>query len=264
MSNRIKQTFKNKGKKLVTFVTGGDPDQKTSLKIIENIIDSGADIIEIGMPFSDPMADGPTIQMSSNRAIKKGSNLNTIFNLCENIRSRNNHIPIILMGYYNIIHSYGIENFTKKCSLIGIDGLIVVDLQPEEDDELFKAITPHNIDLIRLITPNTTPRRLKIITSHASGFLYYVTVIGITGEKSANVDILKKSIKEIRSYSQLPIIAGFGINNKAQVNEICKITDGVVVGSSIVKIIEKNLNKEDEMIKSINEFVRDLKRGTSI
>ncbi|SVC01850.1 uncharacterized protein METZ01_LOCUS254704, partial [marine metagenome] len=173
---------------MVTFVTGGDPDQSTSKKILNTIINSGADIIEIGMPFSDPMADGPTIQLSSNRAIQNGTNINSIFDICQNIRKTNDIVPIILMGYYNVILQYGIKNFTEKCSSIGIDGLIIVDLQPEEDPELFESIKSHNIDLIRLITPTTSKKRLKIITNHASGFLYYVTITGITGQQSADIE----------------------------------------------------------------------------
>ena len=264
MSKRIKNIFTNKNKKLVTFVTGGDPDLSTSQDILKTIIDNGADIIEIGMPFSDPMADGPTIQLSSNRAIKENINLDSIFTICKNIRKKNDIIPIILMGYYNVILHYGIDNFTKQCSSAGIDGLIIVDLQPEEDNELYESVKSNNIDLIRLITPTTTTERIKTIASHASGFLYYVTVTGITGQNSANLEELKKSIKKIRDQSKLPIVAGFGINNKEQVNEICKITDGAVVGSSIIKIIENNINNKSIMLKKIENFVKELKNGTKL
>lgn len=264
MSHRIKQVFTNNKKNLITFVTGGDPDVKTSEKILKNIISSGADIIEIGMPFSDPMADGPIIQKSSKRAIKNGVNLNTIFSICKNIRKTNASTPIILMGYYNIILHYGIKQFSKDCKKVGIDGLIIVDLQPEEDDELYNAIKKNNIDLIRLITPNTNLDRLKLITKNASGFLYYVTITGITGQKSANMDELKKSIKKIRKYTKLPIVAGFGINNKKSVKEICKITDGAVVGSSIINIIYNKRKNKKDMIKKIGIFIKNLKEGTNI
>ena len=204
------------------------------------------------MPFSDPMADGPTIQLASNRAIKNGANLEKIFSIVKTIRITNNNIPIILMGYYNVILHFGIKNFVKECSLSGVDGLIVVDLQPEEDSELHELMKLYNIDLIRLITPTTTTKRLKIITKNASGFLYYVTITGVTGQKSADMGELNSSIKKIRNYSTLPIVAGFGINNKIQVNEICKIADGAVVGSSIVKIIEVQVGsilKETDIVR---------------
>jgi len=263
MSDRIKKVFSDKKKKLVTFVTGGDPDFITSQKILEKIVNNGSDIIEIGMPFSDPMADGPTIQLSSNRAINNGTNLKTIFTICKNFRKINNVIPIVLMGYYNVIFHFGIKRFVSECSKIGIDGLIVVDLQPEEDPELLKAIQFHDIDLIRLVTPTTNPKRLKKIIQHASGFLYYVTITGITGQKSADMKELKFSIEEIRKHSKLPVVAGFGIKNKYQVSEICEITDGAVVGSSIVKIIENNLNQSDIILKLIGDFVKELKKGTN-
>ena len=264
MSERINNTFSDKKKKLVTFITGGDPDEITSQHILEQIILNGADIIEIGMPFSDPMADGPTIQLSSNRAIKNGANLEKIFSIIKKIRFTNNNIPIILMGYYNVILHFGIKNFVKECSLSGVDGLIIVDLQPEEDSELHESMKLYNIDLIRLITPTTTNKRLKVITKHASGFLYYVTITGVTGQKSADMEELKSSINKIRDYSTLPIVAGFGINNKIQVNEICKIADGAVVGSSIIKIIEENLGQKNKMLKLISNFVKDIKSGTDL
>ena len=261
MSERIKKIFEKKGKKLVTFTTGGDPDLNTSLEILKTIINNGIDIIEIGMPFSDPMADGPTIQESSVRSLANGTKINDIFELVMNIRKFNNEIPIILMGYYNSIFNLGIDNFTTKCSETGVDGLIIVDLQPEEDSELFTKSRERNIDLIRLITPTTDQKRLITILSNASGFLYYVTVTGITGQNSANTEDLKKSINTIKSSTKLPIVAGFGIKNKNDVEQISTFTDGVVVGSSIVNIIKDNLNDKNKMINEIKVFTNDLKEG---
>ena len=261
MSERIKKIFKTKGKKLVTFTTGGDPDLNTSLEILKTIINNGIDIIEIGMPFSDPMADGPTIQESSVRSLTNGTKINDIFEIVESIRQFNNEIPIILMGYYNSIFNLGIDNFTSKCAETGVDGLIIVDLQPEEDSELFTKSKERNIDLIRLITPTTDQKRLITILSNASGFLYYVTVTGITGQNSANIEYLKKSINEIRSSTNLPIVAGFGIKNRKDVEQISTFTDGVVVGSSIVNIIKENLNDKNKMINEIKIFTKDLKEG---
>ena len=261
MSERIKKKFKTKGKKLVTFTTGGDPDLNTSFKILETIINNGIDIIEIGMPFSDPMADGPTIQESSVRSLANGTKINDIFELVMNIRKFNNEIPIILMGYYNSIFNLGIDNFTAKCASTGVDGLIIVDLQPEEDSELYTKSKEKNIDLIRLITPTTDQKRLNTILNNASGFLYYVTVTGITGQNSANIDDLKNSINSIKSSTKLPIIAGFGIKNRNDVEQISTFTDGVVVGSSIVNIIKDNLNNKNKMINEIKVFTKDLKEG---
>ncbi|PPR46178.1 MAG: Tryptophan synthase alpha chain [Alphaproteobacteria bacterium MarineAlpha5_Bin8] len=264
MSLRITKTFSNSDKKLVTFVTGGDPDIDTSENILSAIISGGADIIEIGMPFSDPMADGPTIQLSSNRAIKQNIDLDKIFLICKNIRKKNDNIPIILMGYYNVIFSYGVNRFVEECKNNGIDGLIVVDLQPEEDKDLLNALNETELDLIRLVTPTTDNKRLEKILENSSGFLYYVTITGITGQHSANINELKLSIEKINKKTNLPIVSGFGIKDEKQVSEICKICDGAVVGSSLVKIIEENLNNKSKIIKLVSEFVKKLKQGTKI
>tara|TARA_A100001015_G_scaffold256531_1_gene298613 strand:+ start:539 stop:1333 length:795 start_codon:yes stop_codon:yes gene_type:complete len=261
MSERIKKKFETEGKKLITFTTGGDPDLNTSLEILKTIINNGIDIIEIGMPFSDPMADGPTIQESSVRSLANGTKINDVFELVINIRKFNNEIPIILMGYYNSIFNLGIDNFIAKCAETGVDGLIIVDLQPEEDSELFTKSKKRDIDLIRLITPTTDHKRLITILNNASGFLYYVTVTGITGQNSANIEDLKKSINAIKSSTKLPIVAGFGIKNRKDVEQISTFTDGVVVGSSIVNIIKDNLNDKNKMIKEIKVFTKDLKEG---
>ncbi len=264
MNQLLSQVFKNNKKKLVTFVTGGDPDFETSNQIIHLIIKNNIDIIEIGMPFSDPMADGPTIQISSDRALKNGANLDNIFKLVSNAKKVKNNIPIILMGYYNVILHYGIKRFVNNCVVSGVEGLIIVDLQPEEDDELIIELKKNNIDLIRLITPTTNEKRLKLILKNASGFLYYVTVMGTTGQKSANIEELEKSVNFIKKFTNLPVIPGFGIKSALDVNNVCKIADGAVVGSSIIKIIEENLQDKKLMLNKINSFTRELKKGTFI
>ncbi len=263
MSNRINKIFQKKGKKLLTFTTAGDPDLDTSIEILNTIIKNNIDIIEIGMPFSDPMADGPTIQEASVRSIANGTKIIDIFEIVRKLREVNNEIPVILMGYYNSIFNLGVDNFTSKCAEVGVDGLIIVDLQPEEDSELYKKTTDKNIDLIRLITPTTDKNRLDTILTNSSGFLYYVTITGITGQNSANIENLKKSINHIKSSTNLPVIAGFGIKNKKDVKEITSFADGVVVGSSIINIIKKNLNDKSKMITEIDQFTKDLKKGVA-
>ncbi len=264
MTDLLCHNLKKNNKKLVTFVTGGDPDFETSNEIIKTIIQNQTDIIEIGMPFSDPMADGPTIQLSSNRAINNGADLNKIFKLVSNAKILNSKIPIILMGYYNLILHFGINNFVSNCVTSGVDGLIIVDLQPEEDEDLLTELNKNNIALIRLITPNTDEKRLKLILKNASGFLYFVSVMGTTGQKSADINELKKSIDLIKKHTDLPVIPGFGIKNSKDVNNICKIADGAVVGSSIIKIIEENLDNKELMIKKIDNFTKELKRATLV
>ena len=264
MASLISNAFKNKNKKLVTFITGGDPDFVTCNNIIDIIIKNKVDILELGMPFSDPMADGPTIQLSSKRALEEGIDLDDIFKLVSNTKNIKSDIPIILMGYYNVILHYGIKKFVKNCVRYGVDGLIIVDLQPEEDDDLINELKNKEIDLIRLITPTTDIDRLKLIIKNASGFLYYVSVMGITGQKSANIAELEKSITEIKKFSNLPVIPGFGIKNANDVKNACKISDGAIVGSSIIQIIEKNLDNKDVMLKKIDEFVKELKLGSNV
>ncbi len=264
MPNLIGQCFENQDKKLVTFVTGGDPDFETSNKIIQNIVENNVDIVEIGMPFSDPMADGPTIQLSSNRALKENITLEDVFRLSINAKKINKKLPIILMGYYNVILHYGIESFVKKCVSSGVDGLIVVDLQPEEDTDLINLLNENEINLIRLITPTTNEKRLKLILKNATGFLYYVSIMGVTGQKSADINELKKSVKFIRKHTDLPIIPGFGIKSSRDVKNICKISNGAVVGSSIIKIIENNLSNKDKMLNEVDFFIKELKSGTKV
>ena len=264
MTEILSQVFKNKSKKLVTFVTGGDPDFTTSNQIISKIINNNIDIIEIGMPFSDPMADGPTIQLSSNRALRNNINLDDIFKLVSNAKNLKKELPVILMGYYNVIFHYGIKKFVENCLKNGVDGLIIVDLQPEEDEELIIELKKNKIDLIRLITPTTDENRLKFILKNASGFLYYVSVMGTTGQKSADILELQKSVNFIKKYTNLPVVPGFGIKNADDVNNICKIADGAVVGSSIIKIIEENIKNKDFMLKKIDKFTKELKQGTII
>ena len=168
------------------------------------------------------------------------------------------------MGYYNMILHYGVKNFVTNCVKNGVDGLIVVDLQPEEDEELIENLKDSNIDLIRLITPTTNEERLKLILQNASGFLYFVSITGITGQKSANLIELEKSIRKIKNFTDLPVVPGFGIKNATDVKNICKISDGAVVGSSIIKIIEDNLANKKEMIRKIDLFTKDLKEATNI
>ncbi len=264
MTDLINQIFDINSKKLVTFVTGGDPDFVTSKKILEILTNNNIDIIEIGMPFSDPMADGPTIQLSSNRALNNGIDLDNIFELASSVKKINKKLPVILMGYYNVILHFGIKKFVSSCVSNGVDGLIIVDLQPEEDEELMIELIKNNISLIRLITPTTNAERLKLILKNATGFLYYVSITGTTGQKSADINEIKKSVNFIKKFTKLPVIPGFGIKNASDVNNVCKIADGAVVGSSIIKIIEENHSNKDLMLNKIDKFAKELKKGSIV
>ena len=252
--NRIKRTFanlkKNNKKALGIFLTAGDPDLETSLDILVNLPKNGADFIEIGMPFSDPMADGPVIQESSERALKSGMNLEKCLSLVKTFREINNEVPIILMGYYNPIYKYGREIFVKKALEYGVDGLIIVDLPPEEDEELYNYSEKHNLSLIRLITPTTNKKRLARILNDATGFIYYVSITGITGTQAANPDDVLLKLNNVRQYTKLPVVIGFGIRTPEQALKMARISDGIVVGSAVVEKIKYSLDDKNKATKS--------------
>ena len=247
--NRLKKTFdklnKNNKKALGIFVTAGDPNFESSLKLITNLPDNGADFIEIGMPFSDPMADGPSIQLSSQRALKSGMNLSRCLSLIKIFRERNSHTPIILMGYYNPIYKFGKERFIKKCIELGVDALIIVDLPPEEDDEFYFEAEKNNISVIRLVTPTTDEKRLKKILLNATGFVYYVSITGITGTQAPDIKNVNDNILKIKQVTDLPIVIGFGIRSPTQATVMSQISDGIVIGSAVVDLIKKTLDNDD-------------------
>ena len=264
--NRIKKKFEslkqNKQKALGIFITAGDPDLETSLDILVNLPKNKVDFIEIGMPFSEPMADGTVIQESSERALKSGMNLKKCLSLVKKFRETNNEIPIILMGYYNPIYKYGREKFVRNALEYGVDGLIIVDLPPEEDEELYNYSEKHNLNFIRLITPTTNNKRLSRILHNATGFIYYVSITGITGTQAAKPDEVKIKIKNIRELSNLPIIIGFGIRTSEQALKMASISDGIVMGSAVVEKIKYSLDKGNlatrYTVSSCLEFISEV------
>ena len=263
MVNRISKLFDHLKKKKMSglgiFITAGDPNLETSQEIFNSLPDYGADFIELGMPFSDPMADGPAIQASSLRALNQGMNLKKTLLMVKNFRNKNLKTPVILMGYYNPIYQYGIENFIKDSQYFGVDGFIVVDMPPEEDKEFLSYLYNTNMDLIKLLTPTTNEERLKIVLENSSGFLYYVSVTGITGTKKATIEEIDISLKKISKFTKLPIAVGFGISSQKQIEEISRIANASVVGSHIVKIIENELiaNKNNALIHE--EVLKEVK-----
>lgn len=259
--SRIAKTFaalKNANKKaLVTFVTAGDPDVQTSLSILKELPQSGADIIEIGMPFTDPMADGPAIQASSLRALKDGMSIKGVLKLLQQFRSINQDTPVVLMGYFNPIYAYGIKDFVQDAKMAGADGLIIVDLPPEEDSELRIPAQNAGLDFIKLLTPTTDEQRLPKILSSASGFLYYVSITGVTGTKSADVGAVGAHIARIKSHTDLPIAVGFGIKSPQDAANMSKIADGIVVGSALIETMQQNQKVNPETL--VSDHVKSLK-----
>ena len=267
--NRISKLFdilKTKNKSaLGIFITAGDPNIEVSQKILDRLPSNGADFIELGMPFSDPMADGPAIQASSLRALKSGMDLSKTLLMVKKFREKDANTPIILMGYFNPIFRFGVKKFVLESQKSGVDGFIIVDLPPEEDKEFYEPLQESKMDLIRLIAPTTDSKRLSLILEKSSGFIYYVSITGITGTKqAANTDI-KEAIEKIKKLTNLPIAVGFGVKSKDQVSKISRISNAVVVGSHIVKIIEdecsnNNINY-DKILEDIKKEVIKLSSG---
>lgn len=227
---------------LVTFVTAGDPDLDTSREILFGLAAAGADLIELGMPFSDPMADGPAIQAGSLRALKGGMTLKKTLALVAEFRKRDNETPVVLMGYYNPIYIYGTDAFTADAKAAGVDGLIIVDLPPEEVHEIEGPARAAGIDIIYLTAPTSDDARLPVVVARASGFVYYVSITGITGTRSAAIGDIQSAVKRIRRHTDLPIGVGFGIKTPEQAAEIASVANAAVVGSALVDIIAANLD----------------------
>ena len=227
---------------LVTFLTAGDPDFATSCALLAGLPEAGADLIEIGMPFTDPMADGPSIQAASVRALAGGARMTRTLELVRRIRARDGAVPIILMGYYNPIYAYGNQRFLADAKAAGADGLIVVDLPPEEDEELCLPARAAGLDFIRLATPTTDDRRLPAVLENSSGFLYYVSVTGITGQKAAVAGLVAPEVERIKRHTRLPVAVGFGIREPARAAEIARIADAAVVGSALVDLLASRLD----------------------
>ncbi|MBH69149.1 MAG: tryptophan synthase subunit alpha [Rhodospirillaceae bacterium] len=250
---------------LGVFVTACDPDFDTSLNILRGLPSAGADMIELGMPFSDPMADGPSIQASSQRALKAGGSLFRTLELVRLFRETDDTTPLVLMGYYNPIYSFGIPEFLSEAITAGADGLIVVDLPPEEDNELCLPATRVDFPFIRLAAPTTNKRRLKIILQNASGFIYYVSITGITGTKAVPIKMVRNAVQQIQEQSELPIAVGFGIKTKEHVRQVTQIADAAIVGSAVVNTIADSLdvngNSTNETIKKTLYLVRSLATG---
>jgi len=268
-SGRIRRRFaalKQQGRGgLGTFVTAGDPDYETSREIVFGLPAAGADLIELGMPFSDPMADGPAVQASSQRALKAGMKLAKCLELVREFRARDDDTPIVLMGYYNPIYNYGVDRFLTDALAAGVDGLIVVDLPPEEDEELCLPSLKAGMNFIRLATPTTDDVRLPAVLSNTSGFVYYVSVMGITGTKSATGDAVRTAVERLRRHTDLPIGVGFGIKTPDAARAVVAVADAAVVGSAIVDRIVAGLDDDGKptpgLAGKVHDYVRELAAG---
>jgi tryptophan synthase alpha chain len=262
MTTRIDRRFaelKAQGRAaLVTFLTAGDPDGETSLALIKALPKAGADVIELGMPFTDPMADGPAIQASSQRALKAGQTMRKTLAMVRAFRKTDDETPIVLMGYYNPIYVFGVERFLTDAKAAGVDGLIVVDLPPEEDAELCLPALKAGLSFIRLATPTTDDRRLPAVLANTSGFVYYVSITGVTGTAVPDATKVRGAVERIKCHTALPVAVGFGVRTAAHARAIAKGADGVVVGSALVDALKASLDKNGKATRKSVKAVTDL------
>jgi len=269
VTTRIEKRFADLKKQnraaLVTFVTAGDPDYATSLAIIKGLPAAGADIIEFGMPFTDPMADGPAIQAAGLRALQAGQTTLKTLQMVREFRKTDDATPVVLMGYYNPIYTYGVARFLTDAKSAGVDGLIIVDLPPEEDDELCIPAMAAGINFIRLATPTTDDKRAPAVLTNTSGFVYYVSVLGITGTKTPDLASVKANVTRLKRHTPLPIAVGFGVKSAEQARIIAKDADGVVVGSALVNAVRDSLGPDgkatSKTVAAVHGLVRDIARG---
>ena len=266
-SSRIERRFaalRKEGRKaFVAFVTAGDPDYAASEKIQHGLPAAGADVIELGLPFSDPMADGPAVQASSLRALKSGQTMRKTLELVRGFRKRDPDTPIVLMGYYNPIYVYPGGAFLDDAKAAGVDGLIIVDLPPEADEELCLPAVERGLNFIRLATPTTDAKRLPAVLANTSGFLYYVSITGTTGSAAPDVADVSAHIRRIRKSTRLPIVVGFGVSTPAQARAIGAVADGVAVGSALVNAIRDSLGPNGEVTGKTTSKVLDLVKSLS-
>ncbi len=250
---------------LIVFVACGDPEPETFFEILSGLPGAGVDVIEMGMPFSDPMADGPAIQAASLRALNAGMTLRGTLDMAARFRVQDDETPIILMGYYNPIYSYGPEKFLKDAREAGVDGLIIVDLPPEEDDELCRPALDAGLHWIRLATPTTDEARLPKVLSNTSGFVYYVSIMGITGTRSYSSEAVRQAVARLKAHTELPIAVGFGVKTPEQAAEIAGLADAAVVGSSVIERLKAGLDPEGRatpgLVDDVLGFVRSLAEG---
>ncbi|TKS62539.1 MAG: tryptophan synthase subunit alpha [Nitrospira sp.] len=261
MTSKLNRTFaqlRQRGEKaLITYVMAGDPSLQETEQLVVELEQAGADIIELGVPFSDPIADGPVIQQAAERALRSGTSVGTILSMVTSLRARTK-IPLVLMAYYNSIHAFGPERFCQEAAQAGVDGLIVPDMPPDEAGPLKKPAAAAGLPLIFLLAPTSTEERRTFVARQSQGFVYYVSLTGITGAKLLNMADVGKNVEKIRKVTHVPVAVGFGVATPEDAANVAAIADGVIVGSAIVKLIAAHRQKPD-MVKHVAEFVRSLK-----
>lgn len=266
--SRIKQVLSDLeavGKKaLIPYITGGDPEPGLTVDIMHTLVDAGSDIIELGVPFSDPMADGPVIQLACERALKHHTSLNDIFAMVREFRKTNQTTPVVLMGYLNPLEKKGYENFAKEAADAGVDGALIVDLPPEEADTLVPFLKQYGLDSIFLIAPTTTESRINYICEHSTGYVYYVSVKGVTGSAAISAADVSEKVALIHKNNQIPVGVGFGIRDAASAAEITKSANGVIVGSVIVNLIAENQDNPEKLKQKVKTLVSSMRKAMDL
>ena len=265
MSGRLSECFatlkENNRKALIPYITAGDSNPTITVPLMHRMVEAGADIIELGIPFSDPMADGPTIQLACERALEHHTSLHDVVDMVTEFRQTNTTTPIVLMGYLNPVEAFGYEAFAKAAKECGIDGLLTVDLPPEESTQLVGTLKEYNIDPIFLLSPTTTEERIGKIVNAGSGYLYYVSLKGVTGSSALNVDEVSSNVAKIKAQTNLPVGVGFGIKDAESASAVAAVSDGVIVGSAIVKIIENNPDDADTILDQIGALLISMREA---
>ncbi|MFC1666627.1 tryptophan synthase subunit alpha [Candidatus Omnitrophota bacterium] len=260
MANRIDRKFrelkKKRKKAFISFIMAGDPSLDITKKLVFELERQGSDIIELGVPFSDPLADGPTIQRSSERALKNRINMDSVYGAVRDVRLKS-EVPIVFLTYYNLIHHYGLKRFVHEAKAAGVDGVIVPDLPPEESSELRSIAKSKGFSIVHLVAPTSSTERIRKIALSSSGFIYYVSLTGTTGERKKLPREISDSLKDVKKVTNKPVCVGFGISKPKQVQSISRFADGIIVGSAIIKVIEKNIGKKD-LVKKVGRFVKKL------
>lgn len=246
---------------LIPYITAGDSNPELTVPMMHALVEAGADIIELGVPFSDPMADGPAIQLACERALEYNTGLSDVLDMVATFRETNQNTPVVLMGYLNPIEVMGYEAFAKRAAEVGVNGVLTVDMPPEEADRLTEQLAPLNIDPIFLLAPTSTEERIKSISSVASGFVYYVSLKGVTGSASLDVNSVKTKLTEIRQHTKLPLGVGFGIKDAETAKAMAELGDAVIVGSAIVNIIGDNADRPEEAISKVSALVSDMRKA---
>ncbi len=264
ISRKLSELKKQKKTALIPFITAGDPDRNQTVPLLHTLVENGADIIEIGVPFSDPMADGPIIQRASERALKNNTSINDIFGMVKEFRDKNQETPLVLMGYFNPIEAMGYKTFSEKCNKAGIDGILTVDLPPEEGGDFISELRENNLDPIYLLAPTSSAERIKKLTESASGFVYYVSLKGVTGAASLDIAEASKKLDLIREMTNLPVGVGFGIKDAETAAAIGKISDAVIVGSALVSLVEESIENPAVIHKNVGKLLKSMRNALDL